>query len=694
VVVNNTKKYKKLFQSTFSRGTIQSIDSSYIYFNRYTGRKIEKMKLQSFVITCKAINKLYKEATDMCDEYEICLITPKDDFISKNQNLKIEVYGSIIYTKVKNIHCWKVLKRFKEYFKNGKILCIKNKEITFVRTGEHEPETFSLKHLARTITMLDNRFDWFAKKCDEYCMKMHTRKSDFVDTKQKIEVECTRGHVSLVSYLDIANCKRYQQPYLKNIFCPVCRQIFQEKNKYADSKIRRYSKYRNEELLEEAVKIYNKSEFPNQVAFRHAHSSLATIMDARNEGVEFGISLFNDFVRNHTSWIHRHPEVYEWSNQDWCSYLNEKKYMSVSDWKLTSREQYKLAIARKKPFWSELEEKFFPRKYIGYGDYKYDSYAELIFGNLLYISKIDFQIHGEWPFPGLANSEINACFDFEFSHKGKRFIVEIYMRTFESNDNSDRVVEYLKRRKDKEKKIHKLINEKNKSHINYIPIEAYVMREHGSYIYYKYIVKLLKSFGVILKKVKHEDLLYSKSFKNVIDMDIDELLQLYIDNGWTTLSQAPYIIRRKVAKKGDSEELRIKLDKLHGRKIISNSSNRIDVDALRKFCSQNGINTKKEYEKAYKKGMLPEGAPANIRQTYYVQWSSFFGRVANSELIRDYNKAKQIVQKLGFQSKTEFENAVREKHPDLKYILKSPGNTKSGGYVGWVNWADFLGYDL
>jgi len=172
-----------------------------------------------------------------------------------------------------------------------------------------------------------------------------------------------------------------------------------------------------------------------------------------------------------------------------------------------------------------------------------------------------------------------------------------------------------------------------------------------------------------------------------------------LKNGWLKFSELPQLYRNHLYLE-ENEDLKTAIHiELSNRKgeYIHTKLFLLDYEEFRRIIKRNfpQIRTRKDYESAREKKLLPQGMPARPDSVYkeFRTWRHFHGL----NLVTDYEEAKRIIRPLGIKTKQEFydkrkkaQSGYEEYYPLLQ-LYGDPGNQHSGGYDKWAGWPDFLG---
>jgi hypothetical protein len=225
-----------------------------------------------------------------------------------------------------------------------------------------------------------------------------------------------------------------------------------------------------------------------------------------------------------------------------------------------------------------------------------------------------------------------------------------------------------------------------------LTIEAEIYRYDGLNAYLTHIREGFAQFGIELVDPSHVRLELGNDRRGMF-WTLEEFLDYAITHKITKLSdfanEGHRDLYRVLGSRGMRDELGRELANKNGKLIPARKESQLTLDELRGVCQNLNIRTKTQYTAAHKARKLPMGAPASIRQNYGINWAIFFNGKGWSEFW-PWEKAREYVRSRGFQNREEFVWAVRS-DPDMKYIRRNPGNSKSGGYPEFIDWYDFLG---
>jgi superfamily II DNA or RNA helicase len=148
--------------------------------------------------------------------------------------------------------------------------------------------------------------------------------------------------------------------------------------------------------------------------------------------------------------------------------------------------------------------------------------------------------------------------------------------------------------------------------------------------------------------------------------------QVYADSGWVSWG-----------------------DWLGTRNIHRNTMEYLSFRQAKEFARQSGIQTGKQWAKAWRDGFLPDDLPANppwvYRNAGWTTMGDFLGTGSFSPtryIWLDFEEARNTIRKFGLSSVQEF----RDRYKNEFKVLKIPSNgPKAYKDKGWVSWGDFLG---
>ncbi len=118
----------------------------------------------------------------------------------------------------------------------------------------------------------------------------------------------------------------------------------------------------------------------------------------------------------------------------------------------------------------------------------------------------------------------------------------------------------------------------------------------------------------------------------------------------------------------------------------------LPLEDAKKEIQRIGVKTIHEWQRACKKGIIPLDIPRRPDSYYkdkgWINWGDWFGTGRGKKDYFDFKSAKELAQKLGIKSKTEWFTTYSSgkiaselpKYPDQTYEKN-----------GWTNWGDFLG---
>lgn len=325
------------------------------------------------------------------------------------------------------------------------------------------------------------------------------------------------------------------------------------------------------------------------------------------------------------------------------------------------------------------------RSIVGVDGLPYQSRAEAIVANWLYLSGVQYEPH---PPLGLRGKSRPREADFKLIETGE--IVEVFMCSVDG---------LAKRGKDapiwgynyvivRDEKIayFKASNQK------LIIIEAEIYRYKGLYRYLDHIQQVFVSCGIHLVDGVRKKLPIDGEARG-INWTLEEFISYALKNKFTMLVdfQSPghsdlYAVLNTRSEL--SNQLRRELDKLFNRKSVVRKEELLPLDELREIVMQMDIRERVDYEEAYRLHRLPSNAPNSIFEAYGISWNKFiYGKHIKDFL--PFQAARKIVRKKRFQSRSQFFTAVRT-DPDLLFVRKSPSSDQ-GGYAEFISWPDFLG---
>lgn len=373
------------------------------------------------------------------------------------------------------------------------------------------------------------------------------------------------------------------------------------------------------------------------------------------------------------------------SVEDWINLCSE--FDSASAFRENYTAAYGHALHQK--LWpqikGELARRGIWKRIIGLDGCLYDSRAECIVANLLHLSCLSYMQHPVLPWK--KNSGRPRA---DFRLLDYNVWVEVFMCSEEGIQKRSDLPTWA-RTYTQERKVKHGQYEKNDDTGICIEIEAEIYRYAGISAYVQHIRESFSRNNITLANIPATHLLGSAEQRGMA-WNIAEFLDYAAHHGIKKLSdfESPghRDLYRAMTVREMHDDVRAALDENHGRRTEAAGKFKLSVDEVRQICQHYGIDNKTKYSRAHRDGRLPVGAPACIRQTYKIDWSTFFGRKRRDDLW-PWGRARDFVRSQRFKSRSDFLAAVR-KRADMAYIRKSPGS-RVGGYIEFAGWPDFLG---
>jgi hypothetical protein len=313
---------------------------------------------------------------------------------------------------------------------------------------------------------------------------------------------------------------------------------------------------------------------------------------------------------------------------------------------------------------------------------RYQSIAEMIVGNWLFISNIFYIPHAPLPFKSSRRFR-----ESDFGLENNEFI-EVFLcselSVAERGDMPSWVNNYQFKRQ------YKLDSAQNCG-IKIITIEAEIYRLHGYKKYISHIKDVLSAHNYHLVDLHNRRLDISGKARG-FNWNIDDFINYARNNNLKKLSDFVKVPHSDLYKilidKNFRDDVRFELDKIYNRKTEAEGKFLVPIEIVKTTCIKLGITQRLEYEDAYKNNLLPFGFPYSVRQSYGINWDVFISGRSRSDFM-EFIKAREYVRSRKFKSKSEFTFHVQT-DPSMKYIRKNPA-APSGGYPEFVSWPDFLG---
>jgi hypothetical protein len=370
--------------------------------------------------------------------------------------------------------------------------------------------------------------------------------------------------------------------------------------------------------------------------------------------------------------------------QDWIALC--KEFETKNDFHTKYTAGYAKAI--KSGHWSEITKVMAEsgawKSIYGHDGRCYQSRAECIVANWLYQSAIKYQAHPSLPFQKNRNNFVADFYLDNFS-----VWIEVFMCSSDGakkrNDLPFWAPEYLETRSEKETLYALLEPEK------LLSIEAEIFRYEGLSAYLDHVRQRFESVGIHLVE-PHQPYLLLGNDRRGMSWTVEEFVEFSKKQGFKQLSdfQRPGFIDlyNALTMREMRPELEKALDREYGRKSRVKRDLQMPLEDVRNICKTLGIETRADFEVAYKASKLPDSVPYSVPQSYGVQWDVFFRGKQRSDFW-PWQKAWEFVRQRKFGSRDEFLKAVRTE-PAMKFIRRNPSN-KSGGYPEFKNWPQFLG---
>lgn len=573
-----------------------------------------------------------------------------------------------------------------------------NGTLLVLRHPNAKQEEFKdLRSFNCTIKKIDSAWNTINALAKKHGAKVTLLREDFYGSETEITFACQYAKCGFKWSQRYELMKNVLRRILKNnqlvdhqsrFFCPECRKALYQ----SLSRASQYKTMTNKQLLIKARTLPDKA-LKMLMSFYRYDSVLAQTMRARNS--DKAEHLLREFSLER-QWRQPRKYLFQWKEQQWREFLEKKEFINVTHWKNSDpRSQWVCYQENKNTFYPELVKTYLTAPILLHNGHRFDSVAEVYIAMILDTLGIKYQVHQPWGFT-YKNGKRQLKSDFTFKVGGASFVIESWLvskANLKTNEKKDKyLLDYLERR-DYKTQMAKAIYPDT----TLIEIESRVLKLFSTLKFFNHVCKKLSMVGLKqTAEIKFEDLNLIKK-TNVLLWDEDDFFEECVLRNYKQLTDLPPSFQNILR---SNPYLHLELTKKLANHFSYPLNTRfylaLSYEIINYLSNKPQLHSKSSYQNAHKKGQLPHGFPQDPVEIYtdIESWPELFGK--EKIVFFDFKKAKRVVQSFGFRSRDEFlqaRSSNKTEYDILKKVLGNPGNTVSGGYSEFTNWADFLGYD-